>query len=114
MTKPESSDNVSVQLTLECGNHHYCGQLTTHQGGPAIDYRNLDGLRVPWTLHIHDGFFSLPTCPGGCNYEVAEIPARLLAKLDEVAKNPDEDQGTYILPFLGPPRELGRISEIDS
>lgn len=114
MTESESGDNISALLTLECRNHHYCGQLITHRGGPAIDYRNVNGVRLPWTLHIHDGFFSLPTCPGGCNYEVAEIPETLDAKLNELANNPDEDQASYTLRFLGPPRELGQIVEVDS
>lgn len=114
MAESESGDNISAELSLECRNHHYCGRLITHRGQPAIDYRNVDGLRHPWTLHIHDGFFSLPTCPGGCQHEVAEIPEKLKAKLDELANNPDEDEDSYTLNFLGPPRELGRIVEIDS
>jgi hypothetical protein len=114
MTGPESSDDISALLTLECPNHHYCGQLITHRGHGDIDYRNVNGVRLPWTTHIFDGFFGLPTCPGGCEYEVAEMPERLQVKLNELADNPDEDQGSYTLPFLGPPRELGRIGEVDS
>lgn len=114
MTEPESSDNISAVLTLECRNHHYCGQLITHRGGPAVDYRNVNGLRLPWTHQIYDGFFSLPVCPGGCQHEVVEIPEKLKAKLDELANNPDEHEESYILKFLGPPRELGRIVEVDS
>jgi hypothetical protein len=114
MAESELGDNLSALLTLECRNQHYCGQLITHRGDAAIDYRNLDGVRVPWILHIHDGMFSLPTCPGGCPHELAEIPDRLQTKLDEIANHPDEDQVSYILPFLGPPRELGQIAETDS
>jgi len=114
MTGSESSDNVSALLTLECPNHHDCGQLITHRGHGAIDYRNVNGVRLDWTTHIVDGFFSLPTCPGGCQNEVAEILEKLQVKLNELADNPDEDQGSYTLRFLGPPRELGRIGEIDS
>jgi hypothetical protein len=99
---------------MECRNQHYCGQLITHREDGAIDYRNLDGVRVPWILYIHDGMFSLPTCPGSCQHELAEIPNRLQAKLDELANHPDEDRDSYILPFLGPPRELGLIAETDS
>jgi hypothetical protein len=114
MAESELGDNISALLTLECRNRHYCGQLITQRGHTAIDYRNLDGVRAPWILHIHGGMFSLPTCPGGCQYELAEIPERLQAKLDELASDPDEDQGSYTLPFLGPPRELGQIVEVDS
>jgi hypothetical protein len=114
MAESESGDDISALLTLECRNQHYCGQLLAHRGDEAIDYRNLNGVRVPWILHIHDGMFSLPTCPGGCQHELAEIPDRLQTKLDELANHPDEDQGSYILPFLGPPRELGQIAETDS
>jgi hypothetical protein len=113
MAESESADNVAAVLSLECRNHHYCGQLITHRGHGAIDYRNLSGVRVPWILHINGGMFSLPTCPGGCQHELAEIPERLQAKLGELANNPDEDQASYILPFLGPPRELGQIAETD-
>jgi hypothetical protein len=49
MAEAESSNNISALLTLECRNHHYCGQLIRHRGGPAIDYLNLDGVRLPWT-----------------------------------------------------------------
>jgi len=114
MAESGSDDNISALLSLECPNHHYCGQLITHRGHTAIDYRNLDGVRVPWILHVHGGMFSLPSCPGGCRQEVADIPERLQAKLDELANNPDEDQASHILPFLGPPRELGHIAETDS
>lgn len=114
MTGFESSDNISALLTLECPNHHYCGQLITDGRDEAIDYRNVNGVRLHWTAHIVDGFFGLPTCPGGCPYEVAEIPETLHVKLNELANNPDEDQGSYTLRFLGPPRELGRIGEVDS
>jgi hypothetical protein len=114
MTESESGDNISALLTLECRNHHYCGRLITHREGPAVDYVNVDGLRRPWTLQIYDGFFSLAACPGGCQHEVAEIPEKLEAKLDELANNPHEDEDSYALTFLGPPRELGRIAESDS
>lgn len=114
MAESESADNIAAVLSLECRNHHYCGQLITHRGHAAIDYLNVDGLRHPWTLHIHDGFFSLPTCPGGCQHEVAEVPEELEAILTELAKNPDEDEDSYTLKFLGPPRELGRIGEAES
>jgi hypothetical protein len=113
MPGSESSDNISALLTLECPNHHDCGQLITHAGHGDVDYRNVNGIRLHWTAHIVDGFFSLPTCPGGCQYEVAEIPEKLQVKLNELVDNPDEDQGAYILRFLGPPRELGRITETD-
>jgi hypothetical protein len=43
----------------------------------------------PWILPIHDGVFSLPTCPGGCQHELSEIPEKLQAKLEELANNPD-------------------------
>ena len=89
-------------------------ELITREGHGAIDYRNLDGVRAPWILHIPDDMFSLPTCPGGCQHELAEIPERLQAKLEELANQPDKDQGSYTLPFLGPPRELGQITETDS
>jgi hypothetical protein len=114
MAEPESGDNISALLTLECRDHHYCGQLITHRGQTAIDYRDLDGVQVPWLVHIYDGMFSLPTCPGGCQHELAEVPEKLLEKLDELANNPGEDQGSYTLPFLGPPRELGQIVETDT
>jgi hypothetical protein len=42
------------------------------------------------------------------------MPEKLKAKLDELANNPDEDEDSYTLNFLGPPREFGRIVEIDS
>jgi hypothetical protein len=116
MTESESADNVAAMLSLECPNHHHCGQLIAHRGqtAAAVDYLNLSGVRVSWILHVHDGMFSLPTCPGGCQFQLAEIPEKLLAKLDELANNPDEDQDSYTLPFLGPPTELGQIVEIDS
>jgi hypothetical protein len=114
MAESETGDNISALLTLECLNHHYCGQLITRRGHGAIDYRNLDGVRAPWILHIHDGMFSLPTCPGGCQHELAEVPERLQAKLAELVNHPNEDQGSYTLPFLGPPRDLGQIAETDS
>jgi hypothetical protein len=52
-------------------------------------------------------------CPGGCPHEVVEIPEKLKAKLDELANNPDDDEDSYTLRFLGPPRVLGQIVEID-
>ncbi|MDT5352423.1 MAG: hypothetical protein QOJ56_955 [Mycobacterium sp.] len=51
MAESESGDNISALLTLECRDHHYCGQLITHRGHTAIDYRDLDGVQVPWLLH---------------------------------------------------------------
>jgi hypothetical protein len=116
MAESESADNEAAVLSLECPNQHHCGQLITHLGqtAAAIEYRNLSGVRVPWILHIHGGMFSLSTCPGGCQHELAEIPERLQAKLGELAVNPDGDQDSYTLPFLGPPRELGQIAETDS
>jgi hypothetical protein len=53
-------------------------------------------------------------CPGGCQHEVAEIPEKLDAILTELANNPDKDEDSYTLNFLGPPREMGRVAEIDS
>jgi hypothetical protein len=116
MAESESAASIAAVLSLECPNHHPCGQLITHVGetAAAIDYRNLDGVRAPWIMHVHDGMFSLPTCPGGCQHQLAEIPEKLQAKLDELANNPGEDQDSYTLPFLGPPGELGRIAETDS
>jgi hypothetical protein len=113
MAESESGDNISAVLSLECKHHHYCGRLITHRGQAAIDYRNVGGLRLPWTFQFYDGFFSLPVCPGGCPHEVVEIPEKLKAKLDELANNPDEDEDSYTLKFLGPPRVLGQIVEID-
>jgi hypothetical protein len=107
MTGAGNTDNISALLSLECKHHHGCGRLITHRGHTAIDYINLDGLRRPWTLQFYDGFFSLPVCPGGCQYEVVEVPEKLEAKLSELANNPNEDADTYTLKFLGPPRETG-------
>ncbi len=45
--------------------------------------------------------------------KLRRYPRKLQVKLNELADNPDEDQGSYTLRFLGPPRELGRIGEID-
>lgn len=95
-------DHISAALKLQCQNHHGLGILKKHRGQTAITYNGR-----PWALMIHEGFFSFPVCPGGCQYEVVEIPERLEAKLDELANNRDIDEETYTLRFLGPPRATG-------
>jgi hypothetical protein len=103
------TDDVSAELKLRCPNSHDLGSLVKHRGQTPITYAG-----HPWGIRIYDGFFGFPVCPGGCQHEVAEIPEKLDAILTELANNPDKDEDSYTLRFLGPPRELGRIGEIDS
>jgi hypothetical protein len=103
------TDQRSAQLKLRCPNRHDLGSLVKHRGQTAITYAG-----YPWGIRIHDGFFGFPVCPGGCQHEVAEIPEKLEAVLTELANNPDKDEDSYTLNFLGPPREMGRVTETDS
>jgi hypothetical protein len=90
-------DKISAVLHLRCPNHHDLGNLLTHRYGGGITYAGRD-----WAPMIHEGFFSLPVCPGGCQYEVVEIPEKLEAKLRELADDRERDEETYDLRFLGP------------
>lgn len=103
------SDHKSARIHLRCPNSHDLGSLTKHPGQRAITFAG-----YPWDMRIHDGFFGFPVCPGGCQHEVAEIREKLEQLLTELADNPDKDEDCYTLQFLGPPRELGRIAEVDS
>jgi hypothetical protein len=103
------TDHVSAQLKLRCPNQHDLGSLIKHRGQTAITYAGF-----PWGIRIHDGFFGFPVCPGGCQHEVAEMPEKLDAILTELANDPDKDEESYTLNFMGPPREMGRITELGS
>jgi hypothetical protein len=103
----ESGPDISALLTLHCKNNHFLGRLITRRPHAVIRYVNPGGVRHPWTDHFHCGLFSLPVCPGGCQYEVAETLDNLQAKLEELAADPDRYEDTYTLKFLGPAREAG-------
>jgi hypothetical protein len=103
----ESGPNISALLKLHCKNNHFLGKLITHLPHATIGYVDPGGVRHPWTDQFHCGFFSLPSCPGGCEYEVAETLDKLQAKLTDLAADPDRYEDTYTLKFRGPAREAG-------
>ncbi|HME75555.1 MAG TPA: hypothetical protein VKI00_07815 [Mycobacterium sp.] len=103
----ESGPKISALLTLHCRNNHFLGKLVTHLPRATIRYVDPAGLVRPWTDQFRYGFFSLPVCPGGCEYEVAETLDKLHAKLKELAADPERYQDTYALTFLQPAREAG-------
>jgi hypothetical protein len=103
----DSEPHISALLMLHCKNNHFLGELITHLPHATIGYVNPGGIRRPWTDHFHCGFFSLPVCPGGCEFEVAETLDKLHAKLTELAADPNRCEDTYTLKFLGPARGAG-------
>ena len=103
----ESGPKISALLTLHCKNNHFLGKLITRPPRATIGYVDSDGVLRPWTDQFRYGFFSLPVCPGGCEYEVAETLDKLHAKLKELATDPDRHEDTYTLRFLGPARAAG-------
>ncbi len=103
----ESGPKISALLTLNCKNNHFLGRLITRPPRATIGYVDPGGVLHPWTDRFRYGFFSLPVCPGGCEYEVAETLDKLGAKLKELAADPGRYEETYTLKFLRPAREVG-------
>ena len=115
MAESESGDNIAALLTLECPNHHYCGQLITHvEGHGAIDYRNLDGVGFPGSSTFKMACSACRRARAVANMNLRRYPRGCRRSWTSLPTNPDKDQGSYTLPFLGPPRELGQITETDS